>query len=288
MQIPILSRRGNRKPWSSIPRIDWSHPLTANLLFYHYDTGTGGYDLAQSREMTLRTANGIPRGHSQWGSGYNFANTTADGIQYQSTGGLRSAPPFSWATGFNRPVAATESGASFFSRAANDFGTNPFVNWGFDVNHLSNAGTVGANVNSGGSFQSTVSVTASLGAYHSLLATCPAAATSIVWWFDGLPQTTKTGLTIQSITTGDNTVIGTDGGGPNGYQGWVYYGAFWNRLLTQAEATLLHLNPYCFLIYPEDDIFAELVGVTAATTSEDQWHQGWSNVGRRYAIIGAG
>ena len=54
-------------------------------------------------------------------------------------------------------------------------------------------------------------------------------------------------------------------------QGFVYYGYLWNRCLTAAEVMLLHHEPYCFLKWPQDLIFDQLVhvGGAAYTLAED-------------------
>lgn len=287
MELPIIGFRGQRKPWNSIPQINWGHPLTKNLLFYHYDTGAGGYDLARSRKLSFRTANPISRIATRFGTGYQFPSSVADGIQYLSDPSVRILPPFGWACGFLRTAASAELDALFNCRAANNITGAPFCNWGIAINHLSTAGNIGCAVNSAGAKADTVGVVSPLNSYQVIVATCPDTA-NLAWWINGKPQTTKTGLTIQNVSVGDNIVLGTDGGGPGGFLGQIYWSAFWNRKLTQQEALQLYLDPYCFLIYPEDEVFAELVGVTAVTTSEDQWHQEWSSIGRRIHIIGTG
>jgi len=109
-------------------------------------------------------------------------------------------------------------------------------------------------------------------------------------YFDGAFQTsaannpTATAPGVQPVFNSFNSASLTG----NTTAGFIHYGALWRRKITSAEAMQLHKDPYCFLIYPEDEMFATLVGVAAATTSEDRFHQPWSSVGRRYAIIAAG
>jgi hypothetical protein len=40
-----------------------------------------------------------------------------------------------------------------------------------------------------------------------------------------------------------------------GFPGKIFYGAIWNRSLQASEARLLHDDPWCFLLYPEDELF---------------------------------
>jgi hypothetical protein len=49
------------------------------------------------------------------------------------------------------------------------------------------------------------------------------------------------------------------------FQGFVYYGYIWNRVLTQEEILELHYHPYCMFLWPEDDLWALWVGVVSST-----------------------
>jgi hypothetical protein len=51
--------------------------------------------------------------------------------------------------------------------------------------------------------------------------------------------------------------VGVNAGAATGATIYMY--ACWVRALTQAEAALLSTDPYCFLIWPEDDLYARLM-----------------------------
>jgi len=268
MLLPIRLRPsggGIIRPYPSLPRINWNHPLAADLQFYHYDRGDGGYDITQGRNMSFVTSTILIRVLTTWGYTYEGNGSASDGIQYASNNFLRALPPMSWGCGFSRATSGSEVGAQFFCRQANNLGSAPFINWTVEDRAGGTVNNVSVAVNSGGTLTEATGTVLGLNAYHAVTAVCPDTAT-LNWWADGVKQTGLSGLTIQSVTSGDNVLLYTDKGGPGGFQRNIYWGAFWSRALNANEVAQLWKDPYCFLIYPEDDIFAELVGTSAAFT----------------------
>src|SRR4051812_14066058 len=109
MQLPIIAHRGQVKPYGSIPRINWAHPLTKNLVSYGYDIGCGPIDLVTGTQRVIANSANPPFGGpkaSKYGSAltsvqagsvttglYNLpSNTTVENIF--------NAAPFSFACGF--------------------------------------------------------------------------------------------------------------------------------------------------------------------------------------------
>lgn len=259
MQLPIISRRGQHRPYNSIPRINWAHPLARGLVFYHYDAGGVDIgDLARNRPMAQITATSLGRASSQWGTAYlATSSNTADGVKYSSDAALRLAAPFSFAAGFYKTGTATEDTANFFWRN---------VNWAVCDNTNVGGVTGKAGIVVVGWTGNFVPAAAEVNnTYRSIIASV--AATSANWWANGVAQTPIVGQTYSPTNTGDDISVGTDGFGPGGFQGSVFWGGTWNRSLTDAEALQLHLDPYCFLIYPEDEMFAMLVGAAAAAVT---------------------
>ena len=71
MQIPIIPHRGQAKPYGSIPRINWDHPLAKGLVSYAYDVGGVVIDLVGGKLGTK--VNGTPvTGTSPFGSGVQY------------------------------------------------------------------------------------------------------------------------------------------------------------------------------------------------------------------------
>src|SRR5882672_8935016 len=74
MQIPIIPFRGPSKPWTSIPRINWNHPLAINLVVYGYDVGGVVIDLVNGGKGSTTTATAVSRGISAFGAGYKYVS----------------------------------------------------------------------------------------------------------------------------------------------------------------------------------------------------------------------
>lgn len=284
MQIPILHRRGQKKPWTSIPRINWSHPLTRGMIFYGYDTGAGLIvDLVDGDVQVsgTRPTNAV----SQFGQGFRYTSGGAapffpiDGPICRSLLNSRYSIACAWY------ITALPSIAFTCPFGINDNASSNAAAFLWDSGGTTDMQFSVANTNP------TPFTANSINKYHTLVGTNVTGVAQSVYYDGVLTATTNLTATFTTAvcapcfntTTANATPVG------NGIAGWVYYGAYWNRTILAQEAHLLHHDPYCFLIYPEDEMFAQMVGVTAGpTTSEDQWHQGWSSVGRRYVIIGAG
>lgn len=290
MQIPIIPFRGKKKPWNSIPRINWAHPLAWGLSFYGYDAGGNYIDLVNGSagKLNVGTTNHVTRKISQWGTGlkYPITSNLNDWVSFPlipRISAIGATVPYSWAAGC-MSTASGPTNAPFVVTGDPSANTGPVIG----------VGSVSATTFSVGSANivntNTAAGTFSTNVFHTPVGVA-ISPTVLNIYVDGrldssptVSTTTFTSAFLQPLINSNDT-LGSAGGGAN----FVYYFALWNnRALSATDASLLHNDPYCFLIYPEDEIFATLVGVTAATTSEDQYHQPWSSIGRRYAIIGAG
>lgn len=81
---------------------------------------------------------------------------------------------------------------------------------------------------------------------------------------------------------GYNNISGTEYVGRREGTNEPFYGDIgfvygWTRTLSDAEVAQVTSDPYCFLTFPEDDVFAMLVGRAAGTTFQPSWAIG-SNV----------
>lgn len=248
-----------------IPRINWRHPLAQGLLFYGYDTGGGVIlDLVGARWQTKVPGTTLPAPlPSQHGSGFKWNNSA--GLFFASDPTIRNAtanPPFSFACAYVQTgVAVTNS--VIFGRTANNFGSAPFVNWALQVN-FNAAGQTAANasVDNGGVDAESPNWTGNANnVFTSLLGV--AKPTSISLFAQGGLVGTTGGLTVASSNTNDAIIFsgGSAAASNVPFPGYVFYGAFWRRELTDADAEMLHADPYCFLEYPEDDIFSTYVSL---------------------------
>ncbi len=284
-QINRLSR-GQAKPYASVPRIDWAHPLAKNLVSYNYDLGgqvidlvTGGIGIETGGTGTLAS-----RTQSKLGYGYKYAGTAScDGAEAAlptvKAANLITTAPYAVAVGM-LPTGSPTASTSIISimDPANNFGFQlnvPSTATQFEVKFAGSAATPEDYI--------TAANTNSVGVFHTVIGNAATSTTGSVY-VDGKQDgtfsgntTTFTSSTYQLLY---NHIFVGGNSGSGGINGFVYYVAQWNRTLTAAEASLLHGDPYCLLIYPEDEMFATLVGVTPSATI-------WVPQGDNNALIAA-
>ena len=276
MQIPIIPYRGKIKPYGSIPRINMQHPLARGLVFYGYDASGYLVDLVGSSRPSLLNTPAPPALMSPFGSGLKYTSGQGSYI-FPATNRVDSifaAKFYSIATawyitalpsvtltcpfGVNQGASVANTALLWDSTATTDMA--------FSVNNSRPAGT-GTN---------------SVSAFHTFVGTNTAASAQQTY-FDGKPLTTTATATAVASTVGQpmfNSLAPATANASNGVNGWIFYGAVWNRTLTANEAFILHNDPYCFLIYPQDEIFATLQGHFPA------FRQPWTTTGRKINIIG--
>lgn len=264
---PSNIRRGPAKPYASVPRIDWSHPLAKGMVFYAYDAGGVIFDLVNGggTGKVFSSTTHIARTQSKFGYGYKYPGTaTSDSVSLPISGNTKVtsfatvAAPFSYAAGVLQTGTGTTGGylVSMGSAAAGQDNCGFVLTGATQVEALLDNGTTSA----------VFAQTFTANVFHTLVAVATTTAAGNVY-FDGGAAQSFAGTTVNN--TGTNQVnfntgqagAAANGGGSNGF---VFYFAGWNRVLTAIEAKLLHSDPYCFLIYPEDEVFATLVGVVAA------------------------
>jgi hypothetical protein len=87
----------------------------------------------------------------------------------------------------------------------------------------------------------------------------------------------KDTTTTTAGSPGSSVVTVNKGTGAGGYSDSEYYiFATWNRQLTDAEGQSWTLDPLQFLRWPEDDLFAQLVGVAGGATSYSFPTKSWT------------
>jgi len=261
MQLPVQLRQpGKVKPYGSIPRINWRHPLAKNLAVYGYDVGGTVIDLINGGMGFTTTATAVGRGASRFGSGYKYTNG-GGAVRLPFTPRINSvAPPFSIACSFF-VTSAPASGVFFCLADTSAFGQPIYC-------AADSATAMRQGFNNGGA-DITYTASSILNDYHTMIGVGVSTSSTIAY-FDGVSQGTGTTDPTVSFPTAAPTFnsFDLDGLSGNTTSGFLYYGALWTRALTASEALQLHLDPYCFLIYPEDEIFSTIVGsvVTAPQT----------------------
>lgn len=274
MQLPVPYRSGQKKPYGSIPRINWSHPLTRNLVSYCYDAGMGPIDLVTGGQRIIDHAALITSGNtaSKYGSGLLYVGTNStslSAVEMPSTSGivtLTNAAPYTFGVGLMCTVApagtsipnvwVTGDATANTPVALIGNGNSGSPSWGFEFgNGTTNFGTAGA---------------LKANVFQSLLGVANSDGTTAKCYVDGKLDQSPTGLATTVVQAGVRPEFNGFGGSGAGsstvhFDGFIYYSACWKlRALTAIEARQLHDDPWCFLIYPEDEMFATLVGVVVA------------------------
>ena len=296
MPIPIYFKDGQDKSYGSIPRINWLHPLARGLIHYGYDIGIGPIDLVTGSIRRLANTAVITGNRSStYGKGLLYLGAIAAsriGPVFTGTAAnltsVTTAAPFSWACAVMLTATPPTGGPTIFGLTGADT-TQPLS--------LGCSGTTttdfwyGANNSLLGT---TAAGPATLNKFHTLLGVATATSTS-QFYVDGKLNLSQTATSVVStVATRFPGYGGLDSVATSQpiFSGFIYYGAIWkNRALSQAEAVQLHTDPYCFLIWPEEDVFwGQRVGTTGPppNVTEDMYHQPWSTVGRKIFISDSG
>src|ERR1700688_1564995 len=237
---------------SGLPRIDWTHPLAAGLVFYAFDNGYQVVDLVSGTVLTTR-------GNPTYGSGGNGGL----GIKYDQTPGTSSyvpasavpevqiGNPFSFATS----CTLTNSGYIFLRGL---HGQNE--NWSIFLHGSQGAANI---LNNSGGLISLGAYSITDGVYSSFCTTLDVSGNATFYAQGAQSGGTATGLTAGNLNQANYMFLGdyVIASGFDPVEGYVYYGGFWNRDLTSFEALQLHLDPYCFLLPAEGEMPALLAPV---------------------------
>lgn len=267
-QIQRLTR-GQVKPYNSVPRIDWSHPLAAGLATYCYDAGGVIIDLVNSGKITIGGNGTAPFGSriTQFGRGLQFP---LDGWGSMPPFPSGIIAPFGGTAPFSAAMATMfvgNTGPSSPDSACvtvQDAGNSQNTFFGFNTAVPDKVSAVYGNV-AAQNFTGTVINNT----FQSWATVSNAAGTAAQQYANGLADILFSGTTTFNGNTQAQVMYNTasiNAGQTfgNGINGFVFYFAMWGRALTAQEVLLLHQDPYCFLIYPEDEMFASLIGVQAA------------------------
>jgi len=295
VQIPIPPRRGQARPWTSIPRINWAHPLTWGLATYAFDCGGGVFiDLVSGQtgaRATTGAATAAKAAPSRYGGGMLFVQQSTTSLSSRivfphskhteypaAAGGMTGAAPYSYACGFvpKSPINASGSHTVLY-----EFG-DALVDTFYQVGDQG-TGVPICNYSNNGDNPFTSSrawVPNNFTTVVGVLLSTAASGTAVQYYMDSsgyfevnnltaVAPGLNTSLTAQIIIA-DSRTSGTPAN--NFFNGWVHYGCSWSqRILTKAEAVSLQNDPWQFLIWPEDEMFATLVGVTAAAQTLGWW-----------------
>lgn len=268
MQIPFVKRN---RGWilGGKPRINWKNPLTNGLLYCYLPGGSGGsiaYNLTglgcdlvgASSFSTVVTPEGLA----------GFGDTTNTNMI------SLSAPVFTPTTaatclwrGINlghdlgdKPmIGICSANLGLKSVMADIFSTNDYLlGWTSTDGTFHKSGDFRPSqdnsiISFGGTFQSGGN---NLTYVNGLVKASASFGSSNPFKYDSTSR----------VTIGSNSII-TGHSGVN-----TLMASIWNRALSSNEILSLHNNPYQFLDYPQDDIFAELIGVSTVAASQPHRH----------------
>jgi hypothetical protein len=269
--MPRRAQKGQAKPWASIPRINWAHPLTYGLVFYGYDLGGRMIDLVGGSVGIIGAGGSQPdRIITPFGYGTSWTGLAANGTEWSFPNVINpsltiSNAPYSYACGFYetaRPATLSTSVCFALATAGNfavlmapDQAANGDFTAFFGV---SAASTI--NIGSGNT----------LNTFNSAIAVANSASTGTL--FLNTASSSAAGMTNTGTLAGAVPLFNSFevGGADKDFTGTVFYGAIWQpRAITQSEALSIYTDPYQFLIYPEDDVLSSWVGTAGAAAKKN-------------------
>src|SRR6266446_8834888 len=136
MQIPVIPHRGQKKPWNSIPRINWAHPLAGGLISYGYDAGCGYIDLVTGGQRSINNTTSPPFGgvkSSRYGTGLTSIRTASVTTGLYTLPGntnidtLTDAAPYSFACGLMLTATPTAGELSFLFTTCSATSSTPIA-----------------------------------------------------------------------------------------------------------------------------------------------------------------
>lgn len=249
------------------PKINWAHPLAGNLMFYGYDIGglaggtraataQGKIDLVSGATAYMTGASAPNLHASIYGMGVTYDTLVSDNIGSSATiQAATAAGNYTFACAFIKTGSVGANGRPF-GRTANNGLSAPYVNWDFEINPASaGQGFICADVClSSSTWATTPNGAISDNAFTSAVGTLTGGTLSL--YLNGALSQTVAAATAASFNTNDIIGFGTSTstGASNPFAGAVFYGAFWNRVLSPQEIMWLHLEPYSFLLFDLDDL----------------------------------
>lgn len=271
MQFAPPSKRGFLAP--GIPRINWDLPITTGLLGCYVPSAFAGtrkiYNLAAraggSSALALLSA-------------ASYANTR-EGTALQSTvtNGMASVTcpvsmrPTQTCSLYYRGqnIASISTNAPvFFGVTFTNANTGPYYAFAIGSG-VTGFNDIGLYFNRAGTFDST-STSATLTAGQTISAGgtfVTGSAATMRFYYNGALFENRQPLS-GDITYGATPLLVLGGLGAmdttSHVNGTSSLGCMWNRALSASEMASMHVDPYQFLVWPEDDILATIVGVTAA------------------------
>lgn len=262
MQLPIRNFRGQYRP-QGIPRIDWNDSRTLGLARFWLVDGAGvPFDLVTGIRASL-TGAVLPAANSAGPSGW-FQGEVANTNYYTVGSGpiLGGLPSWAVVAGVRMlpTTIALVDYAIYSERAASG---NDILKFGlgsggvtpqFWATYRNDSSTL---INNGSG------IAINDGLFHVHVMTLSAGSATVFGYTDGKQVFSNGWAASNSFTdAGISCRIASDiaGGSLSYFPDYINFVALYERPLTQIESLNLSKDPYGFLIFPEDEIFAEMIG----------------------------
>ena len=240
--------------------MDWGHPLAQGLISYAIDIGGQYVDIARNQGFTKFNSGAATAGVStKFGQAISYVGATTSPMY----GGLAAldtfynTAPYSVATGIYFNGANVASDPNIFGVGTSTGTTPAIIGYSIASNVFFYEYANGSNNNG--------SVTLSTNTYNTSVMVATTSSQGQCYAngnLDASPAVVTTMTQAGSVLN----IHGFSTGSPNAttLTGSIYWGAIWKRALTQADALQLYLDPYCFLVFPEDDVWSLAKGTAAA------------------------
>jgi hypothetical protein len=274
MSLSLPWRSGRAKPFGSIPRINWSAQITNGLSSCVLPASYGDPQLnaqhQQSGWIVPATTGSFIFGTTPVGRGLRTNNGGTHGAV--GSAWTQTSIPSTGAGDFTtccliyiNTTTVVNGGANtlgdFFGQTSS--GTSPDHGY-----FLTGATPTFTAYTQGTNF--TTSQTIVTGNVYALMFT--RLGTACTFYINGISSSTGTSsLAIYTAATSRYYFGIYDGTGTSNAPDFtILFAGGWNRALTASEALSWAQDPYGFLIYPEDEMFATMVGAVAAFTLNQQ------------------
>jgi hypothetical protein len=259
MQLSLPWRYGQSKPFGSIPRINWSHPITNNLWSCILPASNGDPQLNAQQQQSSWTKPAIVGSFIFGTTPVGLGLRTNYGGTHGSVGNVwtKTSIPGTGAGDFTtcclvyvNTTTVVNGGApilgDFFGQTASDASPDH----GYFIQGATptfTAYTQGTNF--------TTSPTIVAGKVYALMFT--RLGTACTFYINGISRSTGTSsLAVYSSATSRYYFGVYDADGTtNQSDVTILFAGGWNRALTATEAMSWAQDPYGFLIYPEDEMF---------------------------------
>jgi hypothetical protein len=261
----------------SVPRVNWSNPISQGLGFVWVTIGGLQFDLVNSQYGTYTKAGPIS---SDYGAATKLDGTSGPVIS-EGRAAIATDNPGAGTGAFSVMILANPASSSTPSRGFTQSHNNTaFVTPEFDLDFnrdITGAGSAGllnmteydgtgATCVPGGPYTTVSTAGAVDGNYH-VFGGQRSAADSMTLWRDGINVSSTTNTAGAPCNIRENWIgVGVYGDGANDPSSATFViNAGWNRLLSPAEWQLLTINPFQIILYSTQSLLAQLVNSLRTT-----------------------